>query len=505
MSDADAADARPEPPKPELSYLNIAIGIPLQPIEKAAEEEVPRAVGVDPFKYQMGGGAAPPACGIDGGYSITRAPLAMSGSGEVITTSVDLSYWLKGRKQVPCPGPVTTASCGTDGEPPRTANVSINTTITILPDLTTSVHSLGPVVPGNQCVLHPLELDVTDEVVSGFDTALRKMLPVMDKRVAAGLDLRKRVEAGWARMSEPTELRPNVWLALNPEGIGVVPVTVAEGELRTGIQLRLRPVVRRARSRVQHEAVAAGRRRRARDTFKLQIPVDMQESFVQARLEKALDLDQGGMTMSMSGYNVRVTGADVYGEGSQMVVKLTFTGDLSGTGYLKGTPFYDPGTRILSFPDLDYTLETNDALLKTANWFAQGEVRDRLRERFTIDMAQPIENMKQGLEKVLNQRRGNVQLHGTVQELECWASTGCRTAMYSPLFSKPRARCRPRSTRSDTDLAGLSLLRYKKAEVTNLHAELSLSSRRFRDLLEYTHDQRAGAEKNAATIYSPTD
>ena len=222
--------APPEPPKPELSYLNIAIGIPLQPIEKAAEEEAPRAVGVEPFKYQMGGGAAPPACGMDGGYSITRAPLAMSGSGEVITTSVDLSYWLKGRKQVPCPGPLTTVSCGTDGEPPRTANVSINTTITILPDLTTSVHSsLGPVVPGSRCVLHPIEQDVTDEVVGGFDTALRKMLPAVDKRVAAGLDLRKRVTAGWARMSEPTELRPKVWLALNPEGIGVVPVTVAEG------------------------------------------------------------------------------------------------------------------------------------------------------------------------------------------------------------------------------------------------------------------------------------
>jgi hypothetical protein len=412
--------AAPEPPKPELSYLNIAIGIPLQPIEKAAEDEVPRAVGVEPFKYQMGGGAAPPACGIDGGYSITRAPLAMSGSGEVITTSVDLSYWLKGRKQVPCPGTVTTASCGTDGELPRTANVSINTTITILPNLTTSVHSsLGPVVPGSRCVLHPLELDVTDDVVAGFDASLRKMLPAMDKRVAAGLNLRKRVEAGWARMSEPTELRPNVWLALNPEGIGVVPVTVAEGELRTGIQLRLRPVVSAGKkppssSKPLPPADVAA----AADTFKLQIPVDAQESFVQARLDKALDLDQGGMTMSMSGYNVRVTGADVYGEGSQVVVKLTFTGDLAGTGYLKGTPSYDGGTRILSFPDLDYTLETNNALLKTANWFAQGEVRDRLRERFTVDMAQPIENMKQGLEKVLNQRRGNVQLHGTVQELK---------------------------------------------------------------------------------------
>ncbi len=410
----------PQPPKPELSYLNIAIGIPLQPIEKAAEDEVPRAVGVEPFKYQMGGGAAAPACGLDGGYSITRAPLAMSGSGEVITTSVDLSYWLKGRKQVPCPGQLTTASCGTDGELPRTANVSINTTITILPDLTTSVHSsLGPVVPGSRCVLHPVELDVTDEVVSGFDTALRKMLPAMDKRVAAGLNLRKRVEAGWARMSEPSELRPNVWLALNPEGIGVVPVTVAEGELRTGIQLRLRPVVSAGKKppsstkRLPLADVAA-----PADTFKLQIPVDMQESFVQARLEKALDLDQGGMTMSMSGYTVRVTGADVYGEGSQVVIKLTFTGDLTGTAYLKGTPSYDADTRTLSFPDLDYTLDTNEALLKTASWFAHGQVRDRLRERFTIDLAQPIDNMKQGLEKVLNQRRGNVQLHGTVQELK---------------------------------------------------------------------------------------
>ena len=410
----------PAPPKPELSYLNIAIGIPLQPIAKAADEEVPRAVGVAPFKYQMGGGAAPPACGIDGGYSITRAPLAMAGSGEVITTSVDLSYWLKGRKQVPCPGPVTTASCGTDGELPRTANVSINTTITILPNLSTSVHStLGPVVPGSRCVLHPLELDVTDEVVAGFDTALRKMLPAMDKRVAAGLDLRTRVEAGWARMSEPRELRPNVWLALNPEGIGIVPVTVAEGELRTGIQLRLRPVVTAGRKPQSNPKplppadVAA-----PAETFKLQIPVDVQQSFVQARLEKALDLEQGGKTMSMGNYNVRITSADVYGEGSQVVVKLTFSGDLTGTGYLKGTPVYDAGTRMLSFPDMDYTLDTNNALLRTANWFAQGEVRDRLRERFTVDLAQPIENMKQGLETVLNQRRGNVQLHGTVEDLD---------------------------------------------------------------------------------------
>jgi hypothetical protein len=33
-------------------------------------------------------------------------------------------------------------------------------------------------------------------------------------------------------------------------------------------------------------------------------------------------------------------------------------------------------------------------------------------------LAQSIDKMKEGLEGVLNRRRGNVQLHGTVQDLE---------------------------------------------------------------------------------------
>jgi len=408
----------PEPPKPELSYLNIAIGIPLRPIETAADAEVPGALGIDPFEYHMNGGAAPPACGIDAGYAITRAPLAMSGAGEAITTRVDLSYWLKGRKQTPCPGPVSVASCGTDAEAPRSATVSIHSALTVLPDMTVSARStLGTVVPGNRCVLHPLEVDVTDQIVTGFDTALRKMLPAVDKRLAAALDLRQRMQTGWARMNEPTELRPNVWLALNPEGIGVVPISVADGELRTGVQLRLRPVVTAGKKPPSSvKPLPPAELAAPADTFKLQIPVQAQQTFVQARLEKALDLDQGGTTMTVGSYNVRVTNADVYGEGSQIVVKLTFSGDLSGIGYLKGTPAYDPDTRALSFPDLDYTLETNQALLKTASWFAHDDLRDRLRQRFTVDMAQPIENMKQGLETALNARRGNVQLHGALQE-----------------------------------------------------------------------------------------
>ena len=406
-------------PAPELSYLNIAISIPLEPLEKAADTEMPRSGGIEPFQYRLDGGAEPPACWVDVGYSIARGPLAMSGSSDVITTSVELSYSLKGRKQMPCPGPAVTGSCGTDGEPLRTASVSIDTAVTILPSLATSVRSsLGRVVPGNRCVLHPLELDITDSLMTGFDATLTRMLPTLDKRLAAGLDLRRRAAAGWARMSEPAELRPNLWLALNPEGIGVVPVTVAGGELRTGLQVRLRPVVTAgAKPKADPKPMPQADIAQPADSFKLRIPADIEQSFVQARLNQALDIGQGGTTLSMSGYNVRVTAADIYGQGSQVLIKLTFTGDLSGTAYLTGTPYYDPNTRMLGFPDLDYTLDTKQALLKGTNWLAHDDIRDRLRGRFTVDMGPPIERMTQALEAALNRRRGSVQLHGTVQDL----------------------------------------------------------------------------------------
>jgi hypothetical protein len=166
--------------------------------------------------------------------------MSASASGDAILTSVDLNYWLKGRKQVPCPGAVTTASCGTDGEPPRTAKVTINTKITVLPSLATTVNStVESVVPGNQCVLHPIELDITDAIMTGFQGSLKKLIPKLDKRVADGLNCANEPRLA-GENEQPTELRGPV-AGLELEGLGVAPITVAEGALRTGLQVRLSP------------------------------------------------------------------------------------------------------------------------------------------------------------------------------------------------------------------------------------------------------------------------
>lgn len=408
------------PPQPRLSYLNIAIHIPLDSLAVAVDRELPRLAGVEPFQQMIDGGSNPPACGVDAGYSVGRGPLGMSGSGSSISTGFELKYWLQGRKQLPCPGDFMIASCGTDGEQPRVAKVSIDTAIAILPDLGASVNSsVDSIIPADRCVLNPIGIDVTDNLVSAFQETLKPVLTKLDQRLAEALQLQQRMKSGWERMSEPAELRPGIWLSLNPEGLGIVPLTASGGELHTGIQVRLRPVVTaggqpetQAKPLPQADVVAPA------DTFELQIPVEVEQSFVQARLDKALDLDGAGTTVSLGSYNTRVTSADVQGQGSQVMVTVVFKGDINGTAILKGTPYYYAGADTLSFPDLDYTLDTDRFLLDSANAVAQGQIRDRLRSRFTIEMARPVDNLKQGLEKVLNRRRGNVQLHGMVREMD---------------------------------------------------------------------------------------
>src|SRR3954469_5536245 len=229
---ASAPMQAPQAPKPAVSYINIPITIQLDSMEKAADAAVQRSIGIQPFEKALNGGSSAPSCGEDVGYLIERGPIALSGAGSVLTMTTGLNYWLKARKLVPCPGASISAWCGTEGEAPRTASVAIDSEITILPSLATSVHStMRHAIAGTRCIMQPTGADITEPLMAAFDTTLAQMLPAFDEHVSTALDLRTRVQAAWERMSEPREVRPQVWLTWNPEAIGIVPVTVADGVL----------------------------------------------------------------------------------------------------------------------------------------------------------------------------------------------------------------------------------------------------------------------------------
>lgn len=68
-------------------------------------------------------------------------------------------------------------------------------------------------------------------------------------------------------------------------------------------------------------------------------------------------------------------------------------------------------------PDLDYTLETKNVLLKLANWTAGSQMRDDLRSKLVVNLAPEMQAAKDRVVKALNRQVGSVTFIGTVYTL----------------------------------------------------------------------------------------
>jgi hypothetical protein len=78
---------------------------------------------------------------------------------------------------------------------------------------------------------------------------------------------------------------------------------------------------------------------------------------------------------------------------------------------------WDGATNTLTVPDLDYTLETRNLLLKFAQWTEGVRFRDDLRNRLRFNLAPQIGQARTLAQQALNRRAGIVQLTGTVTAL----------------------------------------------------------------------------------------
>ena len=153
--------------------------------------------------------------------------------------------------------------------------------------------------------------------------------------------------------------------------------------------------------------------------FHLAVPVIAQTSVLTSQLRRALKLDEGGIRYPATGkYFVKPDAAELTAYGRQVVVRIHFKGSAKGTLYLTGTPTWDGATNTLSVPDLDYTLETRNLLLKIAKWTEGARFRDDLRNRLRHrSRARRLRRARTLAEQALNRRAGIVQLTGSVTAL----------------------------------------------------------------------------------------
>ena len=398
--------------------------------QNAVNNALPRHLDADDYTVNINGGADD--CqnnGVSIGYHVHRDDIILGGSGNTLAANPSIAYNAGARARPPLPfgkcGPPFTASCGL-GEPEPHMYVGISVTLGgVDPDWAPSfTFNPAKVSPDGACKVTIFNIHVEDKIADLTRNALDGSAVSVQSNIVNAISFPDKAKTAWALMEKPVRVAPSVWLSIHPKQIGVQPFNVTENAIGSGFNLLAMPVISNGdvapagdNSPLPPPTVVA-----ATNSYFISIPVQADYASVNKQLQDALQLQIGGVRYPPTGNNcARVTGADVYAYGQKAVVKLTLKVHgifgKSAVLYLVGTPRFDPQTNSISFPDLDFTVDSKNILLKIAVWLEQNKLRDDLRSMAKYDITPYVNEAKQKMLSELNQDIGSASLKGTVDSV----------------------------------------------------------------------------------------
>jgi hypothetical protein len=396
-------NAEPSPPVPaaELSTIRVPVVVDLTAMLAQAEAAVPRE-----FKASSDWTVVDRNAIGDVGlrFEAARDPLRIELAGQRLTATSRVRYWIEVAQRVPKPivgGSFwqELGSCGKGGEPMREVEVGLETTLGVNDawQLTSKTTVRQPTFI-HQCRMTFLKVNVTDRVAGAFAQALARAATTLDQQIARQGNFRPLVERVWKQLGAPIALDSGFSLGLNPVGVGLLGIEGSARSATAVIGIAARPAVTLGETPASHSAVAALPKGEMPAGF--HISVDGELSFEEINRQLARRLV--GTTQTASGHAITITSAEAYGSGSRIVLGLGLAGDVKGTIYFVGTPRYDPATASLSLDDLDFSLDSKQALLSVADWLYHEGVRRTIVQQAHWGLEKGVANVRARVERALN-------------------------------------------------------------------------------------------------------
>ena len=251
--------------------------------------------------------------------------------------------------------------------------------------------------------LGPVNINIRTVVESVLRSQLGELTKMLDKTVKENLDLKKYVEQAWKELQKPilADSAYNAWVYFDPQEFVVAPLNCAKDKLTLNAALltfidtkvgeKPQPKTTKMSGLTIKETIP--------NTFKIELPVEV--DFAEAtRQARAAFKDT---TLAISGKKkIHIDDIEVYGRGGEIFIKTRMSDAVRATIYLKGKPAYDPTTMDIYFQNLDYEVNTKQAMLKAASWLLKSTLKKKLEQSFRYNMKEDIEGAKVSIKSYLD-------------------------------------------------------------------------------------------------------
>lgn len=114
-----------------------------------------------------------------------------------------------------------------------------------------------------------------------------------------------------------------------------------------------------------------------------QLPFDKMNEILNNTLRNA--------PLTASGYSTEIKDIKVYGTDSGLAIAVKVKGDVTGKIYLQGTPTYDSLSTTFGVRDFKFDVDSESALISSADWLLHTTVVEMISEKLVIDMQEYID------------------------------------------------------------------------------------------------------------------
>jgi len=415
-------DPPPAPPEPPASVVSLPVTVDLATILDRVEGAVPRRQAREDEWHSLG--RAPVVGTVYVKEMWERDPLRISLAGDRVDVSARVRYRARiaERVCVPLAGCrwVPLAGCGHDGPMP-TLQVGIRTVVRWRDDWSLEPRTEArPVESGIRCQLTEARIDVSERVRTAVQGAMDGIAPRVDRELRERAELRSALDEVWSTLQQPVRVADSVYLQFRPDSVRVAKPSASGTRLGTVVSVGLRPRVvigpRPPTGSVPLPRLQPGERPPGfRVAFSAEVDYHTASRLVEDEVR--------GRVIEMPGDRRLTVGAvRIYGNGSRLVVRVGIRGDARGNLYLTGTPVFDGERREIVVPDLDFTVESRNALAGTADWLLHEPLRDRMRTAARFPVGERMENLHRQVNEALDRPLGGAAtLRGRI---DAWQPRG---------------------------------------------------------------------------------
>jgi hypothetical protein len=241
----------------------------------------------------------------------------------------------------------------------------------------------------------------------------------IDKAFRENIDLKTMMREAWTELQKPVLLSPenSLWLKITPVDISTTPFVGEKAfinhpvGIRSLIELTLG---NEPRYTVNSQLPPLQLTSRLTDQFNINFSVNVPFTMINEMAEKQL----AGYEFKYGKYRIRIKDIYLYGSGEKLVAAIGTEGSIQGTIYLAGEPEFDKSSLSLKVVNLDFDLNTKNALIRSATWIFHSGLIQMMSSKLTYPVGDQLTEARTRMQSYLdnNQTIGLFRLIGNIDE-----------------------------------------------------------------------------------------